>query len=181
MRTLENGQTIAQLGAVMQIAYVPADFDAALRFWIDIMGVGPFFVREHVQLEKVLYREEVSCPDFDMALAYWGNIQIELVRQHNDAPSIYADWRASGLYGVQHLCVMVEDMVQTRRMVALQGATIVQEVFMPADAGEAIYVDFGGGPGTMIEYLCLAPSRIAGFDAMRAAASQWDGKDPVRY
>ena len=48
MRTLKNGQRIAQLGAVMQIAYVPADFDAALRFWIDIMGVGPFFVREHV-------------------------------------------------------------------------------------------------------------------------------------
>lgn len=181
MKAAKNPQRLAGLGAVMQIAYVPADFDAALRFWIETMGVGPFFVREHVQLEQVLYRGELSCPDFDMALAYWGDVQIELIRQHNDAPSIYRDWRAAGGQGVQHLCVMVEDMAQTRRMVAGKGGTIVQEVLMPASAGEAIYVDLGGGPGTMIEYIRLDPARLAGFEAMRSAAAQWDGQDPLRY
>ena len=171
---------LAGLGAVMQVAYVPADFEAALRFWTETMGVGPFFLREHVSLEKVLYRGEKTSPDFDMALAYWGDIQIELIRQHNDAPSIYADWKRSGLQGVQHICVLVEDMVHTRAMVASKGGEIVQEVWMPANAGEAIYVDMGGGPGTMIEYLCLAPDRLGGFAAMHAAAAQWDGQDPVR-
>jgi methylmalonyl-CoA/ethylmalonyl-CoA epimerase len=180
MQTQPPPDRLTQLGGVMQIAFVPADFDAALHFWTETMGVGPFFLREHVKLEKVLYRGEETTPDFDMALSYWDNIQIELIRQHNDAPSIYADWKRAGLQSVQHMCVLVDDMAKTRKMVGSKGGIIVQEVWMPANAGEAIYVDMGGGPGTMIEYLCLAPERLGGFDAMRTAAGQWDGQDPVR-
>jgi methylmalonyl-CoA/ethylmalonyl-CoA epimerase len=180
METQKSGGRLTQLGPVMQIAYVPADFDAALRFWTETMGVGPFFVREHVKLEKVLYRGAETDPDFDMALAYWGDVQVELIRQHNDAPSIYADWRTAGLQGVQHMCVTVEDMAATRALVVERGGTIVQEVFMPGGVGEAIYADMGGGPGTMIEYIWLDPARLAGFAAMRQAARDWDGRDPVR-
>ena len=41
---------IAQLGTVMQLAFVPKDFDAALRHWTETMGVGPFFRMSHVTL-----------------------------------------------------------------------------------------------------------------------------------
>jgi len=161
-------------------AHVPEDFDAALRFWTETMGVGPFFLREHVNLDRVTYRGKPTDPDFDMALAYWGDVQIELIRQHNDAPSIHTEWRAAGHQGVQHLCVMVENMADTRRLVAERGGIILQEVFMPDGAGEAIYVDMGGGPGTMIEYLALREDRRAGFEAMRTLAANWDRQDPVR-
>ncbi len=180
METQHSEERLARLGAVMQIAYVPDDFDAALRFWTDVMGVGPFYVREHVQLARVLYRGEETAPDFDMALAYWGDVQIELIRQHDDQKSIYDDWRRAESHGVQHMCVMVDDMNATRQLVAQRGGTIVQEVLMPGDAGEAIYVDMGGGPGTMIEYLRLAPDRQAGFAAMKQAARDWDGREPIR-
>ncbi len=180
MEASKNRARLAQLGPSMQIAYVPEDFDQALRFWTETMGVGPFFLREHVKLERVLYKGQETRPDFDMALAFWHGTQIELIRQHNDAPSIYADWARSGRQGVQHMCVIVEDMAEARAMVADRAGEIVQEVFMPGGMGEAIYVDLGGGPGTMIEYLWLHPDLARGFDAMRAAAAQWDGQDPVR-
>lgn len=171
---------LTKCGPVMQIAYVTENLESALAFWTQTMGVGPFFLRQHVKFDRVLVRGEPSRPDFSMALAYWGNIQIELIEQHDTSPSIYADWRAAGLQGVQHLCVMVDDMVSTRTLAQQRGGSIVQEVFMPGGAGEAIYVDFGGGPGTMIEYLQLKPELSAGFDAMRLAAADWDGQDPIR-
>jgi hypothetical protein len=180
MKIHDTDSRLAKLGAMMQIAYVPEDFDQALRFWTETMGVGPFFLREHVKLDRTLYRGAATSPDFDMALAYWGDVQIELIRQHNDAPSIYADWRNAGQQGVQHMCVIVEDMAATRRMVAERGGVTVQEVFMLRGMGEAIYVDMGGGPGTMIEYLWLEPGVVRNFEAMRAAAASWDGQDPVR-
>src|SRR5690606_23902147 len=41
---------ISRLGNVMQLAFVPRDFDAAVRFWTETMGVGPFFLNDHVAL-----------------------------------------------------------------------------------------------------------------------------------
>ena len=52
---MKPASAITSLGDVMQLAYVPADFDGALKFWIETMGAGPFFALDHVQLEDVKY------------------------------------------------------------------------------------------------------------------------------
>ncbi|MBS0408577.1 MAG: VOC family protein [Proteobacteria bacterium] len=170
---------IAALGEVMQLAYVPADFDAALAFWTGTMGAGPFFALDHVQLEAVKYRGAPAQIDFSMALGYWGDIQIELIRQHNDAPSIYRAWRDEGREGLHHVCILVDDMDQARTACAEAGAAVVQEARVPG-GGEVIYVDTGGGPGTMVEILKPAPGGRDFFAMMREAARNWDGADPLR-
>ena len=167
-------------GSLTQIAYVVDDLEEPLRYWTQVVGVGPFFVREKVQFDRVLHRGQPSSLSFSMALAYWGDTQIELICQQNDAPSIYRDWRDAGLGGVQHVAVFVDDMVRVRQQIAALGGSLEQEVWMPGGMGEAIYADLGGGPGTMIEYVRLDPSLHAGFDAMKRAAAEWDGTDPVR-
>jgi methylmalonyl-CoA/ethylmalonyl-CoA epimerase len=170
---------IASLGTVMQIAYVPADFDAALAFWTKTMGVGPFFALDHVKLEDVTYRGAPADIDFSMVIGYWGDIQIELIRQHNDAPSIYKAWRDEGCEGVHHVCILVDDMDLARDVCAQAGAVVVQQGKV-AGGGEVIYVDTGGGPGTMVEILKTGAGGREFFGMMRDAARGWDGTDPVR-
>jgi methylmalonyl-CoA/ethylmalonyl-CoA epimerase len=170
---------IAALGDVMQLAYVPADFDAALAFWTTTMGAGPFFALDHVQLEAVKHRGAPAQIDFSMALGYWGDIQIELIRQHNDAPSIYKTWRDEGREGLHHVCILVDDMDLARRACADARAEVVQEARVPG-GGEVIYVDTGGGPGTLVEILKPAPGGREFFAMMRDAARGWDGSDPLR-
>ena len=170
---------ITQLGEVMQLAYVPADFDGALKFWIETMGAGPFFALDHVALEDVRYRGAPANIDFSMVLGYWGDIQIELIRQHNGAPSIYKAWRDEGREGLHHVCILVDDMALARKTVAAAGATVAQEAKVPG-GGEVIYVDTGGGPGTTVEILKSAPGGRAFFAMMREAARDWDGSDPIR-
>ena len=170
---------IASLGTVMQIAYVPADFDAALAFWSQTMGVGPFFALDHVQLEDVKYRGAPAQIDFSMVIGYWGDIQIELIRQHNGAPSIYKAWRDERREGVHHVCILVDDMALAREVCARAGATVVQEGKV-AGGGEVIYVDTGGGPGTMVEILKTGAGGPEFFAMMRDAARDWDGTNPVR-
>ncbi len=77
--------TIASIGQVMQIAFVPDDFDSALRHWTQVMGVGPFFLLENIGLAEMRYRGSPSDCRFTLALAYWGDIQVELIRQENEA------------------------------------------------------------------------------------------------
>ncbi len=170
---------IADLGAIMQLAYVPADFDGALRYWTETIGAGPFFALDHVKLEAVKYNGAPSDPDFSMALGYWGDMQIELIRQHNDAPSIYKAWRDEGREGLHHVCILVEDMAAARAACAEAGASVAQEGLV-AGGGEVIYVDPGGGPGSLVEILKPGPGTHDFFAMMRDAARGWDGADPLR-
>jgi len=170
---------LADLGPIMQLSFCPADYDAALAHWI-ALGAGPFFERPHVQLENVKYRGAPSAIDFSIALGYFGTMQIEIVRQHNDAPSMFKDWRAAGREGVQHLCVLVDDLAPVRAQIAQVNGTIVQEAELPNASGAVLYADFGAGPGTIMEYLQISAAGRAGFAFMHAAHVAWDGKDPIR-
>jgi len=170
---------IADLGEIMQLAYVPADFDAALKFWIETMGAGPFFAIDDVRLIDCKYRGVPSEVHFSMALGYWGDMQIELIRQHNDAPSIYKAWRDAGHEGLQHVCILVDDIAHARAVCAAAGAVVAQEGQV-AGGGEVIYVDTGGGPGTIVEILQPGPNTRGLFAMMREAARGWDGSDPFR-
>jgi methylmalonyl-CoA/ethylmalonyl-CoA epimerase len=171
--------TITSLGEIMQLAYVPADFDATLKFWIETVGAGPFFALDHVKLNDVKYRGAPVEIDFSMVIGYWGDLQIELIRQHNDVPSIYKAWRDDGSEGLHHVCLLVDDMAHARAVCAAAGARVAQEGFVP-NGGEVIYVDTGGGPGTMVEILKPGPGSREFFAMMRDAARGWDGSDPVR-
>jgi hypothetical protein len=171
--------TIASLGEIMQLAYVPADFDATLTFWIETVGAGPFFALDHVKLNDVKYRGAPVEIDFSMVIGYWGDLQIELIRQHNDAGSIYKAWRDEGHEGLHHVCILVDDWAHARGVGADAGATVAQEGLVP-NGGEVIYVDTGGGPGTMVEILKPGPGSREFFAMMREAARGWDGSDPVR-
>ena len=172
-------RSIASLGPVMQLAYVPHDFDGALRFWTQTMGAGPFFRLNHIAYERILYRGTPAQPDFSVAIGYWGDIQIEIIQQHNDAPSIYTDWRDRGVEGLHHVCLSVDDIHHARAVCVEAGATVVQDVFLPAGV-EAFYVDTGGGPGTMVEIIAPSAEMHGLFAMMRDAARDWDGTDPVR-
>lgn len=166
------------LGEVIQIAFYPSDFDAALKYWIETVGVGPFFVLNNVRLDEMKYKGEPTESVFTMAIGYWGDIQIELIRPENDAPSLYV-----GEYAVRdrmhHVCVFVDDIGEARRACAAAGAEVIVEGKVGED-GEVIYVDPGQGPGFVIEYLQPMSGTEGLFQMMKDAARDWDGTDPIR-
>ncbi len=170
--------TIASLAPVMQLAFVPQDIDAALQFWTKTIGAGPFFHLPHITYKSARYRGQPSNVDFSVLIGYWGDLQIELIEQHCDSPSIYKAWLDEGREGLHHVCLLVDSIAHAREVCAKVGATVEQEVFL--DGAEAIYVDTGGGPGTLVEILEPSPAFAGMFAMMRDAARDWDGSDPVR-
>lgn len=167
---------ISAIGPVMQIAFVPSDFDAAIEYWTQMMGVGPFFLIENIALEEMRYLGEPSDCVFTIALAYWGDMQIELIRQENDAPSIYRGCEGGALH---HTCVLTDDIETARGIADAAGATILVEAKVGED-GAVLYVDTGGGPGTIVEILQPASCSDALFAMIKDASLGWDGSDPVR-
>lgn len=169
---------ITDLGAVMQLAYVPDDFDATLDHWVR-MGAGPFFIMSGSRAEWARNRGKPSDPVLTVALGHWGDMQIEIIRQDNDEASPYKEWRDAGGEGLHHVCIVVDDIGEAKRVCAEAGGELM---FNGAAAGaEWIYVDSHGGPGSVIEIIQHS-EQSAGLMAMIRSASQgWDGTDPVRH
>jgi methylmalonyl-CoA/ethylmalonyl-CoA epimerase len=172
-------KSLCRLGDIMQMAYVPFDYAAALKFWTQKMGAGPFFEANHIKLQNVKYLGQPIDLDFSLAIGYWGDIQIELVRQHNDVPSIFSTWLRNGHEGVHHACILVDSLDEARKHCAEHDMTIAQEGTVRS-GGEVIYIDTGGGPGSMVEVLARGPGTDAYFAMMKKAAREWDGSNPVR-
>jgi methylmalonyl-CoA/ethylmalonyl-CoA epimerase len=174
---------LARLGPIAQLAYVPRDFDAALQTWITQYGVGPFHLWEHIAVDRMWTDGRPASPDFSVALAYWGDVQIELIRQHNDAPSIYRDWNSDALH---HILIAAEDYDAALKACETAG-------FPVAMAGEGLlgspdfrfcYCALGAnGPAGYVEF-AARPAGGGAFAertiAMKAASVDWDGRDPIR-
>ena len=167
---------INSIGPVMQLAFVPEDFDAALRHWTQVMGVGPFFLLENIQLADSRYLGAPTTCIFSIALAYWGDLQIELIRQENDAPSIY---RAVAGPGLHHTCLLTDDIAAALAIAEAAGAALLVDGKVGTD-GAVIYVDTGGGPGSIVEVLQPATGMLDLFAMVRAASVNWDGSQPLR-
>lgn len=174
---MPQADSIALLGDIAQLAFVPTDFEGAIEYWTGTMGVGPFFLFESIALEEMRYRGEPTEARFTVAIAYWGEIQIELVRAENDAPAHY-----NGEYGVRdrlhHVLILTEDFAATEKALADVGAeTIVSGLF---GGSRVVYADPGAGPGGLVEILEVNQDALDLFAMMKDAARGWDGSAPVR-
>lgn len=165
---------------ILQFSYVVRDLDAAIEHWAEKLAVGPFFVLEHVPYTEFSFRGEPSPVDMTVAMAYSGSTQIELVCQHNDAPSIFMEFLEARGEGLQHIGRLSNDLASDLSVYAARGLTPVQEG--KAENGTLFaYLDSAVVPGTMLELFQVPADIASAFDYMRKAAANWDPqKDPAR-
>lgn len=168
-------------GSLFQHGYVVPDADAAARDWAARMGVGPFFIYPTpipFQLLK-LWGEPVSYPVHRRVLmGYSGAVQIELI-QPCDAPSPYLDFLRARGPGLQHFGFLCDDF--DGQLAAAEARGMVRAIEGQQALSRICYLTDPDDPqAPMIELVDLRPERRAVFDRMRAAATEWDGRDPIR-
>lgn len=99
------------LGTIRQIAYVVDDIDQAISRWHDGYGLGPFVVARNEKLmANALYRGDISEEVvLDLAFAYIGELQLELISLKNDVPSMYREVLDRDQRELQHYGCCVPD------------------------------------------------------------------------
>ena len=166
-------------GPLRQMGYVVRDIDAAMRHWVDACGVGPWFYAERLPLFAFSYRGvRHDGIHLSIALANSGDVQLELIQQRCETPSMYRDFLAAGHEGLQHWSSWPEDYDALYERAVANGYAVGQEGDGPR--GRFVYFANEGHPGTVIEMAHLTPTRRRIFDRIRAAAQGWDGHDPIR-
>lgn len=74
---------------------------------------------------------------------------------------------------------MTDDIEMARDIADAAGASILVEAKVGED-GAVLYVDMGGGPGTIVEILQPASGSDALFAMIKDASVGWDGRNPVK-
>lgn len=101
----------AIMGPAKQIAYMVNDIDEAMQHWHAEHGIGPFLVtRNAVPLSNAFYRGvKAQTTRLNIAFAYVGDMQLELIELIGDTPGLYKEALDRGQYGVHHYAVCVDD------------------------------------------------------------------------
>ncbi|UVA80910.1 VOC family protein [Pandoraea commovens] len=171
-------------GEIRQVAYLVPDIEAAMTYWSDVLGVGPWYYNPKVPIRNYTYRGESFEPHNSVALANAGGLQIELLQIRNDVPSMYRDFLSAGRTGAQHVAYWTDNFDEDLARAQAAGF----KVCMSGEVGENgrfVYfedrdADPGCHPGTTIELSEVAGPKGTLFRMIREAAADWDGRDPVR-
>jgi len=164
-------------GAVRQNGYVVRDIHAAMKHWIEVMGVGPWYYMDRVRTDWFRHRGQDSAVEMSIALANSGDLQIELIQQRNDAPSLYREFLDAGHEGLQHMSYWSHDYQTLYDKVLGLGYKVGHEGQIGGDKGRFAYFDTQAHPGTVIEISCLdmVAERARGGPVNRMVL-EWDGK-----
>jgi glyoxalase/bleomycin resistance protein/dioxygenase superfamily protein len=153
----------ALFGKVCQNGYVVRDIEKAMKFWTEIQRVGPFFYIPKVKTDWFRYRGVASPVEMSIALANSGDLQIELIQQRNDAPSMYLDHLEA--YGDRAIAA---------------GFVVGHEGQIGGASGRFAYFETAGHAGTVVEISDVSGRKGRFFQRIREIAESWDGSDPVR-
>jgi Glyoxalase/Bleomycin resistance protein/Dioxygenase superfamily len=167
------------IGAVSQFAYFVPDLRLAIASYVDPLRVGPWYVLEHFQPVEMRYRGSHTAVDVSLALAFSGQMSIELVQQHNDVPSVYRDGMKGGSrFGFHHFGVATDDFDGEMARYTAKGYSREFEAIV-ADGARIAYMD---GPDLhgMVEIIEATAGVEEIYGMIFRAAQGWDGQDPFR-
>jgi hypothetical protein len=167
-------------GQVCQNGYVVRDIDKAMKHWIEVMGVGPWFHVERVKMDWFRHRGVDSSPEVSIALANSGDLQIELIQQRNDAPSMYKEFLDAGHEGLQHMSYWSRDYQALYDKALQLGFKIGHEGQIGGPQGRFAYFDTQAHPGTVVEISDISGGKGRFFEKIREIAKTWDGSEPIR-
>lgn len=167
-------------GPIRQIGYVVTDIDRAISGWLEL-GVGPWFVMRDLTL-AARYRGEPCEITQSLALSNSGDMQLELIQQQSQAPSVFTEFLDAHGEGFHQFAYWATDFDATMRAVAEAGWPVVWSG--GEDVGTRFaYVEPPAGRAQVaqiIEIMELTEITSGMASFVRDAAANWDGSDPIR-
>ncbi|HWA28557.1 MAG TPA: VOC family protein [Lacunisphaera sp.] len=164
-------------GPVRQIGYVVADLGRATSFWLQVLGVGPFFQLEAYAVANCDFRGARSTPLLNVAIGYSGPLQIELIQPLGEQNTLYAELQRTSPASPHYTTHWVDDLSSAIARANELGCEVVQSGGV-AEAGRFVYLR--GPSGILFELLETNDAIRGWFGAMEQAAAGWDGQRPLR-
>jgi catechol 2,3-dioxygenase-like lactoylglutathione lyase family enzyme len=163
------------LGPVRQVGYIVDDVEASALDWANRLGIGPWRLQPNVVFETCRYRGRVIDVDIAMATAMSNGLEIELIAPNEGPASMYSDFLASNGPGAQHVCHYPTDYTAAHAHLTGSGLSVV----LDGSIHGVRFAYMEDGRGHLIEIADLPDAALESRAARAAAATTWDGSDPI--
>ncbi len=160
-----------------QLGFVVDDLLGAAARWSRVFNIGPFHVIPRREV-ACTYRGTASMVDLQVAVAQAGPVQIELIAQYCDRPSVYRDLVDQGESGFHQLCTVTSDYEGKTAYYEGLGYALASEIVV---GGQHVgFFDTFDDFGFYTEVAEATPGFLEGLDTISQTCAAWDGSDPVR-
>lgn len=125
--TAEGSENIkgVNLPKIGQIGIVVPDIGEAVRYYSKILDIKPWF-RSKTISNDVAYKGESFSLELDIALAFSGGLEIELIQMLTDRECIYSDIIKKQGGGLHHIGTMVRGFDKRLRQMKAAGIGVIQ-------------------------------------------------------
>jgi len=162
---------------LFQLGFVVDDVLGEAANWARVFGIGPFHVLPRVET-PCTYHGDASAVEVQIAVSQAGPVQIELIQQLCDRPSVYRDLVAKGESGFHQLCTVTADYDGKIARYRDLGHELVTE--MDVRGQRLAYFDTVDDFGFYTEIVEETPEFLGSLDQISRTCAEWDGTDPVR-
>ena len=165
--------------SIVQMAYVVEDIHQAINEWATRLKIGPWFLIDRLPMVRAEYRGKPAQMEVSLAMSFAGHMNVELIQQRDDAPSVYREVIEKRGYGFHHFGVATwkfDEEVERYRAAGCELAFLLQ---VPS-GGRVAYMDTTATLPGMTELIELGPGFEPTFNRFYRASIGWDGSDPVR-
>ena len=167
-------------GPPTQHGVVVPSLEAALAYWTEVVGAGPFYVIGDPQHKSFHIGGTPSdFPKMRIALGNWVDIQIELIEPQGDGQATWHQFLRERGGGMHHTSVWTADY-DAMIGAALQRGLTVEVAGELTNGVRYTYFRSPGPCDPLVEVSELLPEVAAGYAFIREAAIDWDGSDPIR-
>ncbi len=164
---------------IIQMAYVVEDIHRAMQEWSSRLKVGPWFLLERFSGVDPKYRGQPTKVEIALAMSFAGHMNIELIQQLNDAPSVYREIIDRRGYGFHHFGIATRDFDREVERYRASGSELAYSLRVPS-GGRVAYLDTTATLPGMTELIELGPGFEPTFNPFYRASIGWDGSEPVR-
>ena len=160
-----------------QLGFFVDDVVTAAHRWASVFHVGPFTVLPRLTTECT-YRGARTAHDVQVAVAQAGPVQIELMHQFCDRPSVFREMFPEGGTGLHQLCTVTTRYDAKKAHFEELGYEITAEI--EARGHRVAYVDTVSDFGFYTELVQSSPEFLGQLARIARECEGWDGHDPVR-
>lgn len=156
---------------------VDDDVPVAAERWARVFGVGPFHVLP-VFDQHATYRGAPATITCQVGVAQAGPVQIELIHQLCDRPSVYREWSRDGTCAFHQLATVTPDYDGKKAHYEALGYEIAAESL--SGRFRTAFVDTLADFGFYTEVVESTPGFLRNLAKLAQVAAAWDGAEPVR-
>ena len=161
-----------------QLGHVVDDLVSAARRWSSTFGIGPFHVLPVVDQRLTHRSGDEQTLRIQVGVAQAGPVQIELIQQHDDAPSLYTEWSKNGTSAFHQVATVTSDYAGKLAHFEALGHEVAAQSL--GGRFRVAYVDTVAAFGFYTEIVEHTARFLEQLDEISRTCAAWDGTDPVR-